>query len=161
MLAWEEYIHSKWNQISQLMIKDEMKDNSIFRYLEKERWMLIWEVVREKSTISNSNIPHLFIQSHPIINFSHFEQDQLQHHDQSKSEISQVDWKHNIKEFVHTISIIINWKEIIKFILLYFGHSLLLLLPIKTKQPPIVHLPNLKNNKSQDEEECNHPKISK
>jgi len=48
-----------------------------------------------------------------------------------------------------------------KFILLYFEHSLLLLLPIKTKQPPIVHLPKLKNYISQDEEESIHSKISK
>jgi len=48
-----------------------------------------------------------------------------------------------------------------KFILLYLEHSLLLLLPIKTEQPPTVHLPNLKDSKSHDEEECIHPKISK
>jgi len=48
-----------------------------------------------------------------------------------------------------------------KFILHYLEHSLLLLLPIKTKQPPIVHLPILNNKKAQDEEECIHPKISK
>jgi len=52
-------------------------------------------------------------------------------------------------------------KEMMKFILLYFEHSLLLLLSIKIKQPPIVHLPNLKNYQSQDEEEFVHPKISK
>ena len=34
-------------------------------------------------------------------------------------------------------------KDIMKFILLHFEHSLLLLLSIKIKQPPIVHLPNL------------------
>jgi len=45
-----------------------------------------------------------------------------------------------------------------KFILLYLSHSLLLLLPIKTKQPPIVRLPNLKNYYSQNEEECIDPK---
>jgi len=48
-----------------------------------------------------------------------------------------------------------------KFILLYFEHSLLLPLPIKTKQPPKVHLPISNNYESQDEEECFHPKISK
>jgi len=37
----------------------------------------------------------------------------------------------------------------------------LLLLPTKTKQPPIVHLPNLKNDKSHIEEECIPTKISK
>ena len=52
-------------------------------------------------------------------------------------------------------------KEIMKFILLCFEHSLLLLLPIKTKQPPIVHLPNLKNFQPQNEEEFVHTKISK
>ena len=129
--------------------------------MKKERWMLIWEVVREIHHLKNSNISHFFIQSHPIINFSLYQQYQLQHHDQSKSEISQVDCKHNVKDFVPTISKIINWKEIMKFILLYLEYSLLLLLPIKTKQPPIVHLPNLKNNKSQDEEECLYSKISK
>jgi len=48
-----------------------------------------------------------------------------------------------------------------KFILHYLEHSLLLLLSIKTKQPPIAHLPNLKNKKSQYEEEFDHAKISK
>jgi len=48
-----------------------------------------------------------------------------------------------------------------KFILLYLEHSLLLLLPIKTKQPPIVHLPNLRDYQSQYEEESIYPKISK
>ena len=48
-----------------------------------------------------------------------------------------------------------------KIILLLLEHSLLLLLPIKTKQPPIVHLPNLKNYESQNEEEFDHTKISK
>jgi len=116
--CYHERSHSnlKWNQISQLMIKDEMEDNLIFRYLNKERWMLIWEVVRDKSTISK-----------------------LQH-------IS----------FIHPI---INWKEIMKFILLDLEHSLLLLLPTKTKQPPNVHFPNLKNSKPQDEEEPIHAKI--
>jgi len=40
-----------------------------------------------------------------------------------------------------------------KLILLYLEHSLLLLLPTKIKQPPIVHLPNNENIESQDEEE--------
>ena len=40
-----------------------------------------------------------------------------------------------------------------KFILLHLEHSLLLLLPTKTKQPPIVHLSNYKNKEPQDEEE--------
>ena len=48
-----------------------------------------------------------------------------------------------------------------KFILLDLEHSLLLLLPTRIKQPPIVHLANNKNNKSQNEEECIHTKISK
>jgi len=48
-----------------------------------------------------------------------------------------------------------------KFILLYFENSLLLLLPTKTKQPPIVHLPNwIHSQISQEEEEFVHPKIS-
>jgi len=37
----------------------------------------------------------------------------------------------------------------------------LLFLPIKTKQPPNVHPPNLKDIEAQDEEEFVHPKISK
>ena len=48
-----------------------------------------------------------------------------------------------------------------KFILLYLEHSLLLLLPIKIKQPPIVHLPNLNDKQSQYEEEFFSTKISK
>jgi len=109
----------------------------------------------------NSNISHLFIQSHPIINFSLYQQDQLQHHVQSKSEISQVDCWYTIKEFYPPISKIINWKEIMKFILHWIEHLLLLLLPIKIKQPAIVHLPNLKNKESHNEEESFHSKISK
>jgi len=135
-----------------------MEDNLISDILIKERWTLIWEVVRERSTISK--LQH-FSFLHPIINFSHSRQDQLQHHDQSKSEIFQVYYKPKIKEFFRSISKIINWKEIMKFILLYLEHSLLLLLPTKIKQPPIVHLPNLKDKQSQDEEESIHTKISK
>jgi len=49
-----------------------------------------------------------------------------------------------------------------KFILQNLEHSLLLFLPIKTKQPPIVHdIPIYKNDQSQDEEESIHTKISK
>ena len=115
----------------------------------------------EKSTISKLQHSHFFIQSHPIINFSHLKQDQLQHHDQSKSKISQVVYyKQNIREFLPTISKIINWKEIMKFILLYLKHSLLLLLPIKAKQPPNARSPNYKN-KPQYKEECFQTKISK
>ena len=102
-----------------------------------------------------------FSSLHPITNFSHCQQHQLQHHAQSRSEISQVDHKNTIKEFFQTISKIISWKEIIKFILLDLEHSLLLLLPIKTKQLPFVHLPNLKNKESQDEEESFHTKYQK
>ena len=151
-------INKKWNQISQLMIKDEMKDNSIFKYLWTKKDGYWYERWLDQPS-QNSNISHFFIQSHPIINFSHFEQYQLHHHDQSKSEISQVDHKYTIKKFFWTISKIINWKEIMKFILHHLEDSLLLLLPTKTKQPPIVHLPNLKNGtKSQDEEEFFHTK---
>jgi len=124
---------------------------------------LIWEVVERNQQSQNSNISHLFIQSQPIINFSQeCQEDQLQHHVQSKFEISQVFyWKLLIKELLHPIPKIINWKEIMKFILHHLEHSLLLLFLTKTKQPPIYHLPNLKNKKSQDEEEFFHTKISK
>ena len=47
--------------------------------------------------ISPSKISYLFIQSHPIINFSHYQQYQLQHHVQSKSEISQILIEHDAK----------------------------------------------------------------
>jgi len=48
-----------------------------------------------------------------------------------------------------------------KFILHDLEHSLFPLLSTKTKQPPIVHLPNLNNNDLKDKEESIHPKISK
>jgi len=64
-------------------------------------------------------------------------------------------------EFVHPISRIINWKEIMNSILLEIEHSLLLLLSTKIKQPPIVHLPNLKDYQPQDEEEFDYSNISK
>jgi len=52
-------------------------------------------------------------------------------------------------------------EEIMKFILLQIEHPLLLLLPIKIKQPSIDHLSNLKNLKSQYEEELIHAKYQK
>jgi len=48
-----------------------------------------------------------------------------------------------------------------KFILLYLENSLLLLLPTKIKQPPIVHLPIWRKNIPQNEEESFHPKYQK
>jgi len=143
-----------------LMIKDEMKDNSISDILNKERWMLIWKVVREKSTISK--LQH-FLFLHPI---------------SSNHQFLTLLARSTLAPCLIKIRHISGWwwaqykgvsphylknhqlKEIMKFILQNLEHSLLLLLLTKTKQPPIVHLPNLKNLKSQHEEECFHAKIS-
>jgi len=62
----------------------------------------MWEVVRERDQPSqNSNISHFCIQSSIS---KRCQQYQLQHHDQSKFEISQVDCKLNIKELILSIS---------------------------------------------------------